>query len=93
MQAAAVALRAADPAAIVVAVPVGSRSACEALSDVADDVVCVALPEPFRAVGEAYLDFSPTTDEEVREALRLAAGPLAGAPDDLEPLGDATIRG
>jgi predicted phosphoribosyltransferase len=74
MQAAAVALRAADPAAIVVAVPVGSRSACEALSDVADDLVCVALPEPFRAVGEAYLDFSPTTDDEVREALRRAAG-------------------
>lgn len=57
------------PARIVVAVPVGSREACEALREVADEVVCALTPEPFSAVGLWYADFSQTTDDEVRELL------------------------
>ena len=64
---------------IVVAVPVAARSTCEDLRRVADDVVCALTPEPFLAVGQWYQDFSQTTDDEVRELLRLAQRPAAAA--------------
>ena len=41
---------------------------------VADSVVVVATPEPFRAVGEWYDDFTQTTDDEVVRLLSTAAG-------------------
>jgi predicted phosphoribosyltransferase len=53
----------------VVAVPVGSRQASEALLDVADQVICPLTPEPFSAVGLWYADFSETSDDEVRQCL------------------------
>ncbi len=65
MQAAVQAVRALGPAAVVVAVPVGAAATCARLRRYADDVVCVATPEPFRAVSSWYDDFSQTTDEEV----------------------------
>jgi predicted phosphoribosyltransferase len=34
-----------------------------------DEVVCVATPEPFRAVGVWYQVFDQTTDAEVRDLL------------------------
>jgi predicted phosphoribosyltransferase len=66
MRAAVTALRHQRPAGIVVAVPVGSRQACEALSEVADQVICPLTPEPFSAVGLWYADFSETSDDDVR---------------------------
>jgi predicted phosphoribosyltransferase len=78
MRAALGALRGRDPAAIVVAVPVGSIDTCRALRDEAEEVVCVRLPERFLAVGQAYEDFSPTTDEEVQAVLKTLA--RDGAP-------------
>jgi predicted phosphoribosyltransferase len=80
MRAAVAALRQQGPARIVVAVPVAARSTCEELRQAADDVVCALTPEPFLAVGQWYQDFSQTTDEEVRELLRLAQRPAAPAP-------------
>ncbi|MEQ1908172.1 MAG: phosphoribosyltransferase [Vicinamibacterales bacterium] len=65
MQAAVRALRQHAPARIVVAVPVGSREACERLRRLADEVVCTSTPEPFEAVGLWYEVFSQTSDEEV----------------------------
>ena len=65
MRAAVQALRMMGPAAIVVAVPVAPAEACQELSYVADEVVCAAMPRPFRNVGEWYDDFSQLTDEEV----------------------------
>jgi putative phosphoribosyl transferase len=62
-------LRRRGPAAIVVAAPVGSGTTCAVLQDEADAVVCAATPEPFFAVGQAYEDFTQTTDEEVRDLL------------------------
>jgi putative phosphoribosyl transferase len=79
MRAAVAALRQQGPARIVVAVPVAARSTCEELRRVADDVVCALTPEPFLAVGQWYQDFSQTTDDEVRELLRLAQRPAAAA--------------
>jgi putative phosphoribosyl transferase len=69
MRAALAALRQRSPARLVVAVPVGAPSTAEALEAEADEVVCPLRPEPFLAVGQAYADFAPTTDDEVRAAL------------------------
>lgn len=73
MRAAVNALRIQNPAHIVVAVPVGAREACAALSKAADACVCLARPEPFQAVGLWYVDFRPTSDEEVLACLEDAA--------------------
>lgn len=72
MEAAITALKPMQPAAIVVAVPVAAREACERLTRIADRVVCLATPSPFDAVGLWYDDFSQTTDAEVQ---RLLANP------------------
>ncbi len=69
MRAAVVAIRAQDPAAIIVAVPVGAPSTCTELSREADEVVCLHAPDPFVAVGLWYRDFTPTSDHEVRTLL------------------------
>jgi erythromycin esterase-like protein/predicted phosphoribosyltransferase len=73
MRAAAQALRQLTPARVVAAVPVGSVTVCEALGDVADEVVCAETPDPFYAVGIWYDDFGPTSDAEVQDILRRAA--------------------
>jgi putative phosphoribosyl transferase len=57
---------------IVLAVPVAPIATVAALQGVCDDVLCVARPDPFSAVGEFYGDFSPTTDDEVSELLARA---------------------
>jgi predicted phosphoribosyltransferase len=73
MRAAVAALRQMGPARIVVAVPVGSVETCAEMHDLADEVICGYTPEPFRAVGLWYEDFSQTTDAEVRELLNREA--------------------
>ena len=73
MHAAIAALRRQQPARIVVAVPTAPPEMCEALRAEVDDVICAITPQPFRSVGLWYEDFSPTTDEEVRELLARAA--------------------
>ena len=57
------------PQKLVIAVPVGSAEACQRLSKEADQCICLALPEPFYAVGEWYEDFRQVTDAEVQEIL------------------------
>jgi predicted phosphoribosyltransferase len=69
MRAAVMALRARRPAQIVVAVPTAAPEACDALRDLADDVVCAETPAHFVAVGERFDDFRETSDEEVRTLL------------------------
>ncbi|MCV7385171.1 phosphoribosyltransferase [Mycolicibacter longobardus] len=63
------AVQAAEPASIVVAVPVGPLSACRKIAQEADDVVCATMPAAFDAVGQAYLDFHQVSDDEVRDLL------------------------
>lgn len=63
------ALRSRKPRRVVVAVPVGAFETCERVGREADGIVCMRTPEPFRAVGLHYADFSQTTDEEVRALL------------------------
>lgn len=71
--AAAEAVRRQRPARLIVAVPVGSREACEALREVADEVVCLAQPEPFGGVGLHYASFPQLEDDEVIRILAEAA--------------------
>jgi putative phosphoribosyl transferase len=73
MRAAVAAVRRQAPRCVSVAVPVGSTTACDLLAAEVDEVVCAWTPHPFTAVGQAYVDFSPTTDEEVRTALESVA--------------------
>jgi len=73
MRAAVRALRRQHAARIIVAVPVGSSSACHDLEKEADQVICLEQPEDFRAVGLWYDDFRQTSDEEVKQLLASAA--------------------
>jgi predicted phosphoribosyltransferase/dienelactone hydrolase len=59
------ALRGRGAGRIVVGAPVGSAPAVAELRREADDVVCVEVPRPFRAVGLWYDDFRAVEDHEV----------------------------
>jgi predicted phosphoribosyltransferase len=72
MRAAAAALRAQHPAHLVAAVPIGAPESCAALRREVDELICVATPAPFFAVGLWYEDFTATTDAEVRTLLAQA---------------------
>jgi putative phosphoribosyl transferase len=69
MRAAVEALRREGAARLVVAVPTGAEESCAELRPLVDELICLATPQPFYAVGLWYDDFAPTTDDEVRELL------------------------
>ncbi|HEU4915104.1 MAG TPA: phosphoribosyltransferase family protein [Acidimicrobiia bacterium] len=54
---------------VVAATPVAPEDTVRRLNRVADQVVVLEMPSPFYAVGEGYLDFPQTTDEEVAAIL------------------------
>ena len=64
------ALRAQDPAAIWIAVPVAPADIIPRLEAEADRVICLETPREFWAVGAHYLDFGQVEDEAVVAALR-----------------------
>jgi len=72
MKAAIRAIRAKAPEAIVVAVPVAPPATAREIGALVDDFVCVMTPGHFAAVGNFYLDFEPTPDEEVTRLLARA---------------------
>ena len=76
MFAAVQALREAEPAHIVIAVPAAPESTCREFAGLVDDVVCASMPTPFFAVGESFWDFRQVSDEEVHQLL---ATPTTGA--------------
>ncbi len=69
IRAAVAALYQQHPTHLIVAVPVAASETCEELSAEVDELTCVMTPQPFYAISLWYEDFSPTTDEEVREYL------------------------
>jgi putative phosphoribosyl transferase len=69
MRAAIAALRNRGAAATVVAVPTAPLETCAALSCEVDEVVCATTPDPFMAVGMWYEDFTPVSDQTVRDLL------------------------
>jgi len=74
-RAACVVCRAREAARVIIAAPVVSPDAARQLQDVADEVIALQVPRHFGSVGQYYLDFSPTSDDEVIELLRAAAAP------------------
>jgi len=87
---------------VVLAVPVGPPETLRNLAE-ADEVVAVSEPEDFTAVGRHYLDFSPTSDDEVivlldRATQRHREDGWAGQPADCDldvsvPVGDLRMEG
>jgi predicted phosphoribosyltransferase len=57
--------RAAGAARVVVGVPVGPAHTVASLAREADDVICLATPAHFLAVGEWYADFRPVSEADV----------------------------
>jgi putative phosphoribosyl transferase len=68
-------LRGQRPARLVLAAPVCSAQAREALLGVADAVVCLRTPVRFGAVGQWYADFRQLSDADVDAALAAARRP------------------
>ena len=73
MTAALHAIRQQQPHRLICAIPVASASALEAVSPMADEVACLAVPPEFRAVGQFYRDFPQVSDDEVVDMLRTRA--------------------
>jgi putative phosphoribosyl transferase len=63
---------------VVVAVPVAPAETIELLEREADEVVCLATPPEFHAVGLYFRDFGQVTEEDVATILSTGA-PLAAA--------------
>lgn len=72
------AVRTQGPARIVVAAPMAPSETVDVLKREADEVVCLATPEPFTAIGCWYEEFPQTSDGEVK-ALLARAEKLAAA--------------
>lgn len=72
MRAAVDAVRQDKPARLVVAVPVAPADTVESLSRQVDEMVCLAKPTNFGAIGYWYVDFSQVGDDEVRRILARA---------------------
>jgi putative phosphoribosyl transferase len=70
MRAAIATVRRRKPLRIVIAVPVAAEDTVHELRRQVDDVVCVAAPARFGAVGYYYRDFHQLDDQEVVEQLR-----------------------
>jgi putative phosphoribosyl transferase len=66
------AVRAEDAARVVLATPVAPAETVEMLRAECDDMVCLATPEDFMAVGIYYEDFHQVGDKEVQELLQRA---------------------
>jgi putative phosphoribosyl transferase len=69
MQAAIGALRPIGPAKIISAVPVASEQGRLVVAELADELVCLATPEPFGNVAVWYKDFSRPGDDAVGDLL------------------------
>ena len=83
MEAALHAIRRTNPKHLMLAVPVAPPDTIERLRPEVDEVVCLATPRLFHAIGSFYEDFRQVTDEEVVELLRratLSQGKLSVPP-------------
>ena len=84
MQVAVQVVRQSHPARVIVAVPVASRDACDALRAQVDECLCLITPQDFSAVGEWYEHFGQVSDREVIRLLAAAGkrGAAAAPPYD-----------
>lgn len=62
-----------QPRELILAVPVMPHDIMDSMEREVDRVIALLVPVDFQAVGQYYLDFSQTTDEEVIELLKKQA--------------------
>lgn len=60
------------PEQLILAVPIGPQETVKDLQPLVDELVCLAMPEPFGSIRQHYADFRETTDQEVAELLAQA---------------------
>ncbi len=72
MKAAVKAIKTSEPAKVIVAVPTAPKQSCGELESMADQTICLSTPEPFRAIGLWYEEFSQLDDDDVRNLLEQA---------------------
>lgn len=83
MMSALKALRQQHPSRLVCAVPVASPDALAKIKPLADETVCLSVPEDFVAVGQFYRQFPQVEDAQVLEFLRASTRPpQASAPQN-----------
>lgn len=78
VQAALQSVRNAGSKKLVLAIPVAPADTLSLLREKVDELVCIHAPEIFYAVGQFYVDFEQTSDDEVIEALSKNNGTLSG---------------
>jgi predicted phosphoribosyltransferase len=71
-------IRSLHPHKLVLAVPVSTQQAKEALEKEVVQFVCLAQPEPFYSVGQWYDDFTQVEDEQVMRLLRQKGSEVRG---------------
>ncbi len=74
VRAALKALRQAEPAKLVLAVPVAPVETVRELEKEVDDCLCLDMPEPFWAVGLHYRNFDAVSDTEVASLMAQSRG-------------------
>ncbi|HTH92626.1 phosphoribosyltransferase family protein [Mycobacterium sp.] len=88
--------RAQGASTVALAVPIGAAVTIEAVAQYADEVVCLAAPKFFVAVGQGYRNFRQTSDDEVIALLDRARGGfrdvLAGGSAADPPLRDEEVE-
>jgi SHS2 domain-containing protein/predicted alpha/beta-hydrolase family hydrolase len=88
--------RAQGASTVALAVPIGAAETIEAVAQYADEVVCLATPKFFSAVGHGYRNFRQTSDDEVIALLDRARGGfrdvLAGGSAADPPLRDEEVE-
>lgn len=67
-------LKSKEPKRLVLGIPVAPKETIDFLKDEADEIICLASPAFFYAVGQFYRDFRQVSDEEVVELLSQATG-------------------
>ena len=72
IRAALAALRRNNPKRLVLAIPVAPLEIVDGLRTDVDDIICLATPEPFMAIGAHYEDFHQVPDIEVMRCLDAA---------------------
>jgi predicted phosphoribosyltransferase len=72
--------KARNPDRVIVAAPVSSKRDLEDVTAIADEIVVVARPEDFYAVGQVYRDFHNLSDQQINSLL-----------EDFEPRIDGAV--
>jgi putative phosphoribosyl transferase len=63
-------VRTAGPKKLIAATAVAPHESLRAIEELADEVVCLQVPDDFYAVGEYFVEFDQVSDEEVIALLR-----------------------